>query len=148
METYHGTDLTQFTAFPKLQAFIEKSRSAPGSFEEFERALGEQMRAFENEVKAEQLARYDIDAQSIVVGGVQMNLFLKKEPFSLYYRFAPSELVQVVKLEPADLEPGALEIVKVMQDGHRFHGAVVGTALLLPPGGGGKLRVTFAPTRR
>lgn len=69
METYHGTDLTQFKAFPKLQAFIEKSRSAPGSFEEFERALGEQMRALENELKAEQLARYDIDAQTIVVGG-------------------------------------------------------------------------------
>lgn len=79
METYHGTDLTQFKAFPKLQAFIEKSRSAPGSFEEFERALGKQMRALENEVKAEQLARYDIDAQTIVVGGVQMNLCLKKE---------------------------------------------------------------------
>jgi hypothetical protein len=37
------------------------------------------MRAFENEVKAEQLARYDIDAQTIVVGGMQMNLCLDKE---------------------------------------------------------------------
>ena len=79
METYHGTDLMQFNAFPKLQGFIEKSRAEPGSFEEFERALGEQMRAFENEVKAEQLARYDVDAQTIVVAGVQMSLCLKKE---------------------------------------------------------------------
>lgn len=79
MEKYHGTDLTQFSAYSKLQAFIEKSRAEPGSFEEFEVALGEQMRALETEVKAEQLARYDIDAQTIVVAGVTMNLCLKKE---------------------------------------------------------------------
>jgi hypothetical protein len=79
MATYHGTDLTQFSAYSKLQAFIEESRAEPGSFEEFEVALGEQMRALENEVKEEQLARYDIDAQTIVVAGVTMNLCLKKE---------------------------------------------------------------------
>ena len=79
MGKYHGTDLTQFSAYSKLQAFIEESRAEPGSFEEFEVALGEQMRALENEVKAEQLARYDIDAQTIVVAGVTMNLCLKKE---------------------------------------------------------------------
>ena len=79
MATYHGTDLTQFGAYSKLQAFIEKSRAEPGSFEEFEVGLGEQMRALENEVKAEQLARYDIDAQTIVVAGVTMHLCLKKE---------------------------------------------------------------------
>ena len=38
------------------------------------------MRALENEVKAEQLARYDIDAQIIVVSGVTMNRCLEKEP--------------------------------------------------------------------
>lgn len=79
MPTYHGTDLTQFTAFSRLQAFVEESRATPGSFEKFERTLGEQMRALENEVKAEQLACYDIDAQTIVVAGVTMNLCLKKE---------------------------------------------------------------------
>jgi hypothetical protein len=76
---YHGTDLTQFSAFSGLQAFIERSRAEPGSFEEFERSLGEQMRALENEVKAEQLARYDIDAQTIVVSGITMNRCLEKE---------------------------------------------------------------------
>jgi hypothetical protein len=79
MPRYHGTDLTQFSAYSKLQAFVEKSRVEPGSFEEFEVALGEQMRALETEVKAEQLARYDVDAQTIVVAGVTMNLCLKKE---------------------------------------------------------------------
>jgi len=79
METYHGTDLTQFNSYSKLQAFVEKSRAEPGSFEEFEVALDEQIRAFESELKAEQLARYDIDAQTIVVAGVTMNLCLKKE---------------------------------------------------------------------
>ncbi|HMJ81224.1 MAG TPA: hypothetical protein VK592_09275 [Candidatus Dormibacteraeota bacterium] len=79
MEGYHGTDLAQFSAYSKLQKFIETRRAEPGSFEEFEVALGEQMRALENEVKAEQLARYDVDAQTIVVAGVTMNLCLKKE---------------------------------------------------------------------
>jgi hypothetical protein len=79
MNEYHGTDLTRFNAHSQLQAFVETSRATPGSFEDFERALGEQMRALENEVKAEQLARYDVDAQSIVVGGVQMGLCLRKE---------------------------------------------------------------------
>jgi hypothetical protein len=32
MEKYHGTDLTQFSAYSKLQAFIEKSRAEPGSW--------------------------------------------------------------------------------------------------------------------
>jgi hypothetical protein len=79
MAKYHGTDLSQFSAFSRLQAFLEKNWAEPGSFEEFEVALGEQIRALENEVKAEQLARYDIDAQAIVVAGVTMNLCLKKE---------------------------------------------------------------------
>jgi hypothetical protein len=80
MEQYHGTDVKQFNAFSKLQVFVEMSRAAPGSFEQFERTLGEHMRALENEVKAEQLARYDIDAQTIVVSGVTMNRCLEKEP--------------------------------------------------------------------
>ncbi len=79
MKKYHGTDLTQYCAYSKLQAFIEKRRAKPGSFEEFEVALGKQMRALENEVKAEQLARYDIDAKTIVVGGVTMTKCLNKE---------------------------------------------------------------------
>ncbi len=35
------------------------------------------MRAFENEVNAEQLAQYDTEAQTIVVAGVKMGLCLK-----------------------------------------------------------------------
>jgi hypothetical protein len=80
MPTYHGTELTQFGTYSKLQAFIEKSRAEPGSFEDFERRLGERMRAFENDVKAEQLARYDIDEEVIVVDGVEMRRCLEKEP--------------------------------------------------------------------
>lgn len=79
MRKYHGTDLTQYSAFAGLQAFIEKSRAEPGSFEEFEVALSQQMGALENEVKAEQLARYDVDAQTIAVGGVTMRRCLAKE---------------------------------------------------------------------
>ena len=80
MTKYHGTDLTQFVAFTGLQAFVEEKRAEPGCFEEYERALGEQTRALENEIKAEQLARYEVEAQSIVVGKTTMNLCLKKGP--------------------------------------------------------------------
>ena len=79
MPTYHGTDLTQYPAYSRLQQFVEASRAAPGSFEEFEHELGEQMRALENEVKTEQLARYDVDALTLVVSGVTMNRCLEKE---------------------------------------------------------------------
>lgn len=79
MQPYHGTDVTQFAAFSNLQNFVEESREKLGTFEEFERNLAEQMRVLESEIKAEQLALYDIDAQTIQVGGVTMNRCLEKE---------------------------------------------------------------------
>lgn len=44
MPTCRGTDLTQFDVYSKLQAFIEKSRAEPGSFEEFEDPLARRRR--------------------------------------------------------------------------------------------------------
>ncbi len=58
---------------------MEENRGQPESLEDFERNLGERMRAFERDLTAEQLARYDIDAQVILVGRQEMRRRLDKE---------------------------------------------------------------------
>ena len=80
MQSYHGTDLTRFRSFTELQEFIEKSATEPGLFEDFEQELGKRIRAVENDVKSEQLARYDVDAQVIWVDGKEWRRCLDKEP--------------------------------------------------------------------
>ena len=80
MQPYHETDLRQFDSFTQLGSFIEGRREEPGAFEDYERELGERMRALENDIKAEQLARYDVDAQVILVDGQEMRRCLAKEP--------------------------------------------------------------------
>lgn len=79
MQSYHEDDLAQFDSFAELHEFIESRRKEPGSFEDFERELGQRMRALENDIKAEQLARYDVDAQVILVDGQEMRRCLEKE---------------------------------------------------------------------
>ena len=69
MQSYHDSDLTQLTSFSELRMFVEARKEKPGSFEDFERQLGERMRAVENELKGSQLAMYDVDAQVVRVGG-------------------------------------------------------------------------------
>ena len=79
MQSYNETGLTQLDSFSELHDFIERRREEPGSFEDFEREIGERMRALENDLKADQLALYDIDAQVIRVGEQEFRLCLKKE---------------------------------------------------------------------
>jgi len=80
MQAYHDTDPTQFGSFRELLGFLESRREEPGSFEDFERELGGRMRALESDLKAAQLARYDIDAQVIWVDGQEWRRCLEKEP--------------------------------------------------------------------
>jgi len=80
MPVYHESDLGAFSSFEDLCDFVERRREKPGSFEDFEQELGERMRAFETDIKAEQLARYDVEAEVIVVGGQEMRRCLTKEP--------------------------------------------------------------------
>ena len=80
MQAYHDTDLTQFGSFAELLDFVEKSREEPGSFENFEQELGGRMRALENDLKAVQLARYDVEAQVVWVDGREWRRCLEKEP--------------------------------------------------------------------
>lgn len=76
------------------------------------------------------------------------SVFLNQEPFSLYYHFAPSERTQVVRLEPAEFEPGTVRITEVQWRGRVLRGAAFGSTLVLPPRVGGKIKVTFAPSIR
>jgi len=80
MQSYHDSDLAQLASFSELRAFVVAREEEPGSFEDFERQLGERMRAVENELKAFQLARYDVDAQVIQIGGQEFRRCLKEEP--------------------------------------------------------------------
>lgn len=80
MREYHETDLRAFSSFEVLCDFIERRRKTPGLFEDFEQELAERVRAFENDLKAEQLARYDVDAAVIVVDGQEMRRCLDQEP--------------------------------------------------------------------
>jgi hypothetical protein len=109
MPTYHGTDLTQYTAYSSLQEFVDTSRAVPGSFEEFERALGEQMRALENELKAEQLARYDIDALSIVVAGERRAFELA--PYNEPVEQPPDHTEEVIVATCSRALPGTEEML-------------------------------------
>ncbi len=80
MPAFHERDLGAFSSFEALCDFVDRMREQPGSFEEFEQGLAERMRVFENDIKAEQLARYDVDAEVIVVAGQEMRRCLTKEP--------------------------------------------------------------------
>jgi hypothetical protein len=68
MQSYHDLDPTQLDNFLELRDFMKQRRENPGSFEDFERELGLRVRALENELKASQLAMYDVDAQVVQVG--------------------------------------------------------------------------------
>lgn len=86
MQEYHSEDLSSLTSFVKLTGLLERRALRPVSelepFEEFERNLGELVHQVECELKAAELARYDVDAQVIMVAGQQYRKVLKKEPKS------------------------------------------------------------------
>ncbi len=84
MDSYHDEEtiaLEKFASYTELQAFlVDRGQQEPGSFEAYEQELAERMRALENEIKAAELERYDIDAQVVFVNGQQWNKCLDKEP--------------------------------------------------------------------
>ncbi|PJB37158.1 MAG: hypothetical protein CO108_21805 [Deltaproteobacteria bacterium CG_4_9_14_3_um_filter_63_12] len=79
MQPYHDT-IVRFDTFVAISDFVRASCEEPGSFEDFEAGLAKRMRALESDIKAEHLARYDIDAQVIQVGEQEMHRCLVKEP--------------------------------------------------------------------
>lgn len=75
-----GEAFRTMDSLSKLCDFVAERAKEPGCFEDYERDLGSRVRAVENELKAVQLARYDIDAKAIWVDGQEWTLCLRKEP--------------------------------------------------------------------
>lgn len=82
MQEYHSASsgLIRFPSFWDLCDFVRARADEPGSFEDFERELAERTRALESDIKAVQLARYDVDADVIDLDGREMGRCLDKEP--------------------------------------------------------------------
>jgi hypothetical protein len=59
---------------------LDDSPEAMMTFEAFEVQLGQAMRNVENELKAIDLARYDIDADAVIVGGKEWRKCLADQP--------------------------------------------------------------------
>lgn len=74
MEECHSDDVLQNPAADRLRQFIRERRQKQDQglpdFETFERELHEQIMALEREFIAEELKRYDVDAEQVEVGGV------------------------------------------------------------------------------
>ena len=68
------SELSSLASFATLQELVaargqEGTPEAILTFEAFEVQLGHAMRNVENDLKAIDLARYDIDADAVIVGG-------------------------------------------------------------------------------
>jgi hypothetical protein len=77
--------LSGLASFAQLQALLA-ARSHEGcaggkmTFEAFEVELGQAVRGLENELKAADLARYDVDADAVMVAGQQWRKGLEQQP--------------------------------------------------------------------
>lgn len=83
---YQGPDLFSSASFQSLKSFVgERLSSAQGEpedFEQFEQALHKRVMAFEAEVVAARLSRYDEKAPEVEVGGV---VYRRKDEFPKEY---------------------------------------------------------------
>jgi hypothetical protein len=77
--------LSGLASFAKLQDVLtarshEGSAEATMTFEAFEVELGQAVRGLENELKAADLARYDVDADAVIVDGKEWRKCLEQQP--------------------------------------------------------------------
>lgn len=77
--------LAGLASFAKLQEFLmarrqEGSPEATRTFEAFAVELGHAVRGLENELKAADLARYDVDADAVMVDGQEWRKCLEQQP--------------------------------------------------------------------
>jgi hypothetical protein len=77
--------LAGLASFARLEALLtarrlEGSPEAMMTFEAFEVELGRAVRGLENELKAADLARYDVDAEAVMVDGQQWRKCLSNQP--------------------------------------------------------------------
>lgn len=80
MQRYNDI-LTKSAAFQNLAAFVSARRDAPpGDFEGFEAEMSRLVRGVEAELTCEELARYDVDSESIVIAGQELRRVLSDVP--------------------------------------------------------------------
>src|SRR6266436_4763722 len=77
--------LSGLASFAKLQDVLAARRNegcavAKMTFEAFEVELGQAVRGLENELKAADLARYDVDATAVIVDGQEWRKCLEQQP--------------------------------------------------------------------
>ena len=74
--------LASFATLQDVLAARSNESCAEGkmTFEAFEVALGHAVRGLENELKAADLARYDVDANAVMVDGQEWRKCLEQQP--------------------------------------------------------------------
>ncbi len=83
MSAYHVPESTGFgnlSTVTAVEEFLAHNEEHPRSFEIYEIELAALMRAVECELKAAELARYDVDSDAIVVDGTEYRRCLTAEP--------------------------------------------------------------------
>jgi hypothetical protein len=85
MRQDNTSTLSGLASFAKLQGLLTARRhegcaEAPMTFEAFEVELGHAVRGLENELKAADLARYDVDADAVLVDGKAWRKCLEQQP--------------------------------------------------------------------
>jgi hypothetical protein len=85
MRQDNTSTLSGLASFAKLQGLLTARRhegcaEAKMTFEAFEVALGHAVRGLENELKAADLARYDVDADAVIVDGKAWRKCLEQQP--------------------------------------------------------------------
>ena len=106
MRQNNTSALSGLASFAKLQGLLTARRNegcaeAKMTFEAFEVALGHAVRGVENELKSLDLARYDVDADAVMVDGKEWRTCLEQQPKT--YRSASGPVTVARNLyRPAD----------------------------------------------
>jgi hypothetical protein len=98
--------LSGLASFAKLQSLLTARRhegcaEAQMTFEAFEVELGHAVRGLENELKAADLARYDVDADAVMVDGKAWRTCLKQQPKTSLSASGPVTVARTL-YRPAD----------------------------------------------
>src|SRR5207245_1345869 len=85
MRQNNTSALSGLASFAKMQGLLTARRNegcaeAEMTFEAFEVALGQAVRGLENELKSVDLARYDVDADAVMVDGKEWRKCLEQQP--------------------------------------------------------------------
>ncbi len=106
MTQNNTSTLSDLASFAKLQNFLsarnqEGTAEATMTFETYEVELGQAVRGLENELKAADLARYDVDADAVLVDGKEWRKCLEKQPKTYLSSSGPVTVARTL-YRPAD----------------------------------------------